>query len=153
MTGCSKVKSNRWHRDTRRTPPQPQPPLLLLLRTRTRPLDPRQQLTRPPQLLTAPLPQKRKKRKSARYSHQLLPVRPSSSPFSEFHRNCLHPPSLSLFAGILSGALSPFFFLLPLFFFFIYPPSFRSSLHPTSPDDLPQKERHLLSGTPAVSPP
>lgn len=36
------------------------------------------------------------------YLHQLHPVRPRNSPFSEFHKNVLHPPSLSLFLDILA---------------------------------------------------
>lgn len=36
------------------------------------------------------------------YLHQLHPVRPRNSPFSEFHKNVLHPPSLSLFLDILT---------------------------------------------------
>lgn len=36
------------------------------------------------------------------YLHQLHPVRPRNSPFSEFHRNVLHPPSLSLFPDMVA---------------------------------------------------
>ena len=47
------------------------------------------------------------------YSHQLDPVRPSSSPFSEFHTKLFQPPS-SLLAGIF--VFLPFLpSLLPFF--------------------------------------
>ena len=45
------------------------------------------------------------------YSHQLPPVRPISSPFSEFHRKLFHPPS-----SLLEGILDFFFF----FFFLVF---------------------------------
>lgn len=38
----------------------------------------------------------------AEYSHQLQPVRPRNSFFSEFHTNVAHPPSPSLFPDMLA---------------------------------------------------
>lgn len=43
------------------------------------------------------------------YLHQLHPVRPRNSLFSEFHRNVLHPPSLSLFPDIFNSSWYPLF--------------------------------------------
>lgn len=140
VAGCSKVKSNRWQRCTRR--------LLLLLRSRTRRADHTTHAHSPHFSYYSPT-SKKKEKTSARYSHQLLPVRPSSSPFSEFHRNCFHPPSLSLLAGIFNGS-PPLFF--PFVSFFSFPPSGQANT-PQFPTTLRRRKRHPESGTPAAPAP
>lgn len=82
VTECCKVKSNRWRCGNTRRPAARSP---ATVSARRAPTEPR------------------------RYSHQLPPVRPITSPFSEFHRKLFHPPS-SLLEGILD-----FFFFFFLF--------------------------------------
>lgn len=83
VTECCKVKSNRWRCGNTRRPAARSP---ATVSARRAPTEPR------------------------RYSHQLPPVRPITSPFSEFHRKLFHPPS-SLLEGILDFF---FFFLCPV---------------------------------------